>query len=172
MLFWTAPQEVLELADSIRTHHHLPRLEEASIAVSFSDRKPFIGGRFNWGKTSKFSPSAKIWQHKKYDFHISLPADTWHSLLDGNQREAWLDLHLTRCTVEYVPATVLENGKKIPRKDEFGRIEYTNEIKRDDEGFPKWKILPLDLFVFQENVSRFGCWCRDLTEFQQILVSK
>lgn len=167
MLVWPASSDVVGLMNSVRERYHLPRLEEANIALSFNDSKPFVGGRFNWGKTSKFSPHAKVWHPKdsRYDFQISLPSDAWHSVLDGKQREAWLDLHLSRCQVEYVPETAVENGKKVSIKDEWGRVQYTDEIRRDDEGNPRWKLDPLDLNVFQENVLRYGCWCPILLDF-------
>lgn len=168
MLVWEVSSEVQAVVEEIKTKNHFKRLQEAQIAVSFNEGKPFVKGRFNWGKTSKFSSFAKIWhpKNKRYDFHISMPSDAWHSVLNASQREAWIDLHLTRCQVEYVPITVEEDGKKKPAKDEWGRVQYTEEIKRDDEGNPKWLVVPLDLNVFQENVFRYGCWCQDLLDFK------
>lgn len=173
MLVWPANNDVLEIVEQVKQKHHLPRLAEARIAVEFCDSKPFTGGRFNWGKTSKFSASAKIWhpRDKKYDFKISICADAWLSILDGNQREALLDLHLERCQVEYEPVTVEINGKKKPQKDEWGRTEYTNVIKTDADGVPKWKVVPLDLNVLQENVIRYGCWCESLLDFKTAIDS-
>lgn len=169
MIVWPANNEVQSIVEKVKTTHHFKRLQEASIAISFNDSKAFVNGRFNWGKTSKFSPVAKIWHAKKYDFQISLPSDLWHSILNADQREAWIDLHMTRCQVEYVPITVEENGKKKPVKDEWGRTQYTDEIKRDEDGEPKWKLWPLDLEVFQDNVLRYGCWCQDLLDFQNVI---
>jgi hypothetical protein len=160
MLVWKAPNDVQEIVSSIKSKFHHPRLEEAKIAISFNDAKPFINERLNLGKTSKFSTLAKLWHPdgKQYDFHISLPSDVWHSVLTGVQREAWMDLHLCRCQVDYIPETVEVNGKKRPVRDDWGRVKYTTEIKRDEDGSPKWVLDPLDLMIFQENVTRFGCW--------------
>lgn len=171
MLVWCAPAEVFDLVNTVKKKWHLPRLEEAEIAISFNDSKPFKNGRFNWGKTAKFSSLAKLWHSKKYDFHISLCADAWLTVLKASQREALIDLHLTRCVVEYMPETIEENGKKHPVKDEWGRVQFTNEIKKDDDGIPKWKIDPLDLNVFQENVIRYGVWCQDLLDFKSAIVN-
>lgn len=171
MLVWQVNSEIQNILESIKSTYHHPRLEEASIAMSFNDGKSFVGGRFNWGKLSKFSSLAKLWhpENKRYDFHISFPADSWHGLLNSEQRKAWIDLHLCRCQVEYVPVTVEVNGKKKTQKDEWGRVQFTSEIKRDEEGSPKWKVIPMDLGVFQENVMRFGCWCQDLFELKSAI---
>ena len=169
MIVWPASNEVLDIVLKVKEKYHHPRLQEANVALSFNDSKPFLNGRFNWGKTSKFAAAAKIWQAKKYDFQISLPADSWHSILNADQREAWIDLHLTRCQVDWVPVTVEENGKKKPVKDEWGRVQLTDEMKRDADGEPKWKLWPLDLEVFQGNVLRYGCWCEDLLDFQAVI---
>jgi hypothetical protein len=169
MLVWECNQETKNLLLKVKDKHK--RLAEANVALSFNDGKAFTGGRFNWGKVVKFSPLAKLWHPSDatYDFHISLPADSWHSLLSGDQREAWLDLHLTRCQVEYVPVMIEVNGKKFPEKDEWGRTKYTDEIKRDEEGNPKWRVSPLDLMVFVDNVSRYGLWSQDLVDFKETI---
>lgn len=171
MLSWFANQEVQELLEVVKNKHHVPRLADARIAVCFEDSKPFVGDRFNWGRVRKFSQSAKLFHpdNKKYDFAITLCADAWVSVLDAKQREALLDLRLECCQVEYVPVTTEENGKKHVVKDEWGRVQYTNEFKMDDDG-PKWKVIPLDLNVYQANVSRYGCWCSDLLDFKNSLL--
>jgi hypothetical protein len=97
--------------------------------------------------------------------------DLWHSVLKGNQREAYLDLQLSRCGVEYLPEEIEENGKKKPIKDEWGRVQYTQEVKVDDEGNPKWKVVPLDLEVFADNVRRYGLWCDDLLELKDAIIA-
>lgn len=168
MLVWRAGNEVTDLVQAVKEKFHLPRLENARIAVSLNDGKPFKDGRFNWGTVQKFSPADRVWHVEQYDFHISLPADAWHSILVGKQREAWLDLRLACCQVEYVPVMVTENGKTRPVKDEWGRTEYTDEIKCDDDGNPKWKVIKLDLHVFQDNIMRYGCWCQDLLDFRSV----
>lgn len=167
---WTAGLEVINLFNTVKTKHHLPRLELANVALCFMDCKPFIRGRFNWGKVMKFSPIMKLWhpQHGKYDFMIMLVADAWHSILNSYQKEAWADLCLTRCGVEYIPVTAVdEHGKNKVVKDEWGRVEYTNEIKFDDDGVPKWRVNPLDLLVYTENVLRYGPWTEPILEFKQ-----
>lgn len=173
---WAADSSVVNLFNDIKNKSHLPRLEEAEIAVCFQDSKPFSKGRFNWGKVRRFQPVDKLWHSydKKYDFLIILSSDAWNVILTSSQREALADLHLTRCSVDYEPVTeeVTVKGvvKKKILKDDWGRIEFTNEIKRDKEtGDPKWKIHPLDLPVFADNVSRYGLWCSDLADFGDVL---
>ena len=97
--------------------------------------------------------------------------DLWHSVLKGDEREAYIDLQLSRCSAEYMPEEIEENGKKRKNKDEFGRIQYTNVIKTDDDGNPKWKVLPLDLEVFSQNVRRYGLWCDMIQELKEAINS-
>jgi len=168
---WKAPSEVLDLLNIVVGKHHSKRLAGASVACCFDDSKPFLRNKLNLGKVTKFSPLARLWQGQQHDFCLSIPMDLWHSILKGSQREAYLDLQLTRCTVEYMPEEVEENGKKKKIKDEWGRVQYTQEVKTDDEGNPKWKVVPLDLEVFADNVRRYGLWCDDLLELKDAIIA-
>lgn len=167
-----ASPSLRQLLESIQEKNH-PHLEQALIAFEFVDSKPFIKDRINLGKVTKFSPAAKMWfpDNAKYDFCISACTDVWFGLLNEKQREAWIDLQLGRCQVEYEPNTVVVNGKKQTVRDEFGRVEYTQDIKTDDEGLPVWKVLPLDIGVIAENVKRYGLWYSDLLELKQAIES-
>ena len=172
MIVWRADKNVLELVEDVKKKHHLPRLAEARVALCFNDSKPFVKGRFNWGKVQKFSNVAKLWhaQDECYDFLINLCGEAWIGVLDNAQREAWVDLCLTRCDVEYEPVMVEENGKKKPVKDEWGRVQYTEVMKRDENDIPRWKTLPLDINVYQDNVVRYGCWCPDLNDLKSAVL--
>lgn len=174
MEMWPASGEVLELVEKVKQQYHLPRLVEARITVSFEDSKPFINGRFNWGKVSKFPKVAKIRQpaDKRIDFSVILSADAWVSVLNASQREAWLDLCLERCQVKYKPVTVEENGKKHTVRDEWGRVQYTDTVITDNDGIPVWQIAPLDIHVLQANVIRYGCWCVDLLAFRDSVIGR
>ena len=90
--------------------------------------------------------------------------------MKGVQQEAWLDLVLTRCQVEYEPNTIVENGKKVVIKDEYGRVEYTDVIKTDDEGAPIWKVSPMNLAVISANVKRYGAWFEDLVSLKKAIL--
>lgn len=169
---WKAAPELFALANEIKEKYYLPRLEQASIAVALVDGKPFIKNRFNWGNVVKFSDFNRIWQQQEYDFCISIIGDVWYDVLDQNQREALIDLHLTRCSVEYEPEVVIEGKKKKVIKDDLGRVQYTNNMKCDEEGRPKWMVLPMDLTVFASNVRRYGLWCEDLNDFESAVRSK
>lgn len=168
---WKAPAEVFELLNQVKDKNHNERLGNALIAISFNDSKPFLHNKLNLGKVTKFSPLARLWQGQQYDFCLSIPMDLWHSVLNPEQREAYLDLQLSRCSVEYLPEEIEENGKKKKIKDEWGRIQFTKEIKTDDEGNPKWKVVPLDLEVFSANVRRYGSWCEDLLELKNAIIA-
>jgi len=164
-ILWQAPSTVCALVGDTQKKYHT-HLDQAKIAVGFVDTKPFIHDQFNWGKVVKFTKAAKLWHgDKKYDFCIFLCADAWHNLLNAKQQQALGDLHLSRCKIKYEP--VREKGRII--RDEWGRIEYTNDVKYDDDGVPFWKLLPLDIGVFAENVKRFGLWCDDLVNFQHAI---
>jgi hypothetical protein len=165
---WKAPAVVTELLERVKKQH--PRLSEASIVVTLTDSKPFVKNRFNWGSVKKFTSSNKLWFAQKHDLCINLCADVWDAILDDNQKEALLDLHLTRCEPECEPEVVVENNKKIVIKDEFGRIKYTDVVKLDEEGNPKWVVAPLDLVVFTKNVQRYGLWCSELEDFKEAVL--
>jgi hypothetical protein len=62
-------------------------------------------------------------------------------------------------------------ARKKVIKDEFGRVQYTTNIKTDDEGNPKWKILPLDLEIFSGNVRRYGLWYDELLELKDAIIA-
>ncbi len=182
---WPAAQEVINLMEHVKAKNH-PLLIDATVAVAFIDSKPFTKNRFNFGKASKFSSLNQLWQPKdqKYTYQILLPADGWYQVLAGIQLEAWLDLHLTRFHPEMIPdmegavdqndAPVDEDAPKggkfkkkpKPKKDKFGRVIYTNDVKLDEErGEPIWQVDGLDLHVFAKNAARYGLWCEDLQNF-------
>jgi hypothetical protein len=163
------PQIVAQMKEIKEKNH--PHLEQALIAVEFTETKPYVKDRLNLGKVSKFSKSIKIYLPKdaNYDFRLSLPSEVWYGLLKEPQKVAWLDLLLTQCQVEYEPNTVVVNGKKQVVKDEFGRVEYTDVMKCDDEGIPMWKVVPCDLSVYTKNIKRYGLWFEDVIELANVI---
>lgn len=167
-LVWKAASDIEQFVYDVAEKHHLPRLDNARFAVAFNDAKPFVKNKFNWGKVSKFSNFNQIWQSAKFDFSIVLSSEVW-TILSPEQKEALVDLHLGCCMVEYVPQTVNEGKKEIVVKDDLGRVQYTDELKLDDEGNPKWYVSPLDINVFAQNISRYGLWCRDYCEVQDLI---
>ena len=169
-LTWKCPDNVMELLDSVKNKNH-PHLEQANFVVAFNDAKPFVKNRLNWGNISRFSEFNKIWQSEKYDFCVVICSDLWHSILDNSQREPLLDLHLCRCNVEYIPETVIEGKKKQVVKDEWGRVKYTDEIKLDANGNPKWQVSPIDFAVLCKNVYRYGLWCSELGAVKDVITS-
>jgi len=165
---WKAPSNIAELLVEVKEQYH-SELADASIVVTLTDSKPFVKNRFNWGTVKKFSQFNKLWFAQKHDLCIDVCSDVWHSILNDNQRSALLDLHLTRCSPEYEPEAVVENGKKKVIKDDYGCIKYTDSIKLDDEGNPKWIVAPIDLVVFTKNVRRFGLWCPELDDLRDAI---
>ena len=167
-LVWKAPDDISYLVTTLAEKNH-PHLSKATIGVAFDDSKPFVKNKFNWGKVSRFSSFNRLWQFEKIDFSIILCSEVWANILNVEQREAILDLHLCCCMVEYLPETVQEGKKKIVVKDDWGRIQYTTEMKVDDDENPKWYVSPLDIGVFAQNVSRYGLWCADFCEIQDLI---
>lgn len=153
-----APQQVWDLLGKILPNHE--RLKEASVGVCVTDAKPFKAGKVNLGKAMKFSDFAKTWQSPKYDFCLVLCADLYYQILNDSEREALLDLLLTCCDVEYEPLTQTVNGKEVKVVDDWGRTQYSDQIKIDDEGNPKWKLNSLDLVVFVKNATRYNLWLK------------
>jgi hypothetical protein len=159
-----APAPVVDLFREVTEKHHFPRLETAQIGICFTDAKAFRGDQINLGKVSKFTSQNRIWQDVKRDFCITLCSDVWYQILNDEQREALADLLLTCCDVEYEPVTEVVGNRKKPVKDEWGRVQKTDEIKYDDEGNPKWRVKPLDLIVFAENARKYDLWLKEVIE--------
>jgi len=168
-VIWKAPANILDQLNEVKAKFHSPRLDGATFAVALMDSKPFVKNRFNWGTVKRVSDFQKIWLSQEFQFCVVLCSDVWHTILTPAQKEALLDLHLSRCSPEYLPETVMEGKKKITVKDEWGRIKYTDEIKYDENGNPKWIISPLDLEVFTENVRRYGLWCSELCDLGTVV---
>ena len=162
-MIWRAPSEVQDLILKVKAEHHSPRLDQGTLAVCFDDSKPYVKNRINLGKLAKFTSIAKLYQRDRFDFVLTVPSDLWSEVLtDERRREAYFDLQLSRCDMEYIPEVIEENGKKVKVADESGHVKMTNEPKYDAEGNPKWKILPLDLTTFFGNVRRYGIWLDEL----------
>lgn len=160
---WKAPKEVTDLMEEVKSKNHDERLATADVLVWFDESKPFVNNSLNLGKAIKLGPVHRVLDEDRHNFLITLPSDVWHNILVGKQREAWLDLHLTRFTPDYKPQTVIVNGRKRPVKDQWGRIEYTTEVRTDKNDNVIWKVLPLDLEVYTDNIGRYGLWLEGLT---------
>lgn len=170
---WKVQQDVLDLIHKIQNKNHSPRLEAASITACFQEGKAFVKNKINLGKVLRFSPFNKLWQLDKHDFCLMIPFSLWNEVFQAQQREAYIDLQLSRCEVEYEPQEIEENGKKKKVKDEWGRIQYTDQIKADDEGNIKWKVLQLSgatgLEVFSSNVRRYGTWLDSIEDLKEAI---
>jgi len=109
---WKVPTDVNNVVQQVKALHH-PHLEDAVIAVAFDDSKPFKNERLNWGKTQRFSDLNKLFQAPQaLDFCIILSSDVWHDVLDADQKEALVDLHLTRCQLNMCLKQLLRMARK------------------------------------------------------------
>lgn len=166
MEMWIAPSAISDLLYEVREAHPLLRDHNVQIAVILADSKPFVNDRINLGSLKRFPKLSRLFS-KQYDFCLILCAEVWQSILNDAQKRALLDLHLTRIEPEYEPEVVIENKRKKVVKDDWGRVKYTNVVKTNDDGKPKWKLNPLDLLVFTQNVTRHGLWSEDLASFSE-----
>lgn len=168
MSLWQAPEEIRKLVEEIRDDNHHP-IGSASFWVLVSDGKGLRDNRIQITQSRKCTSSEKL--ATGHDFKIIVVAETWANLTDAQRRTA-LDEALCRCGVQYVPEMVEVNGKKIPLKDEQGRIIYTNEIAYDREGNPRWKINRPDAEVFFSMILRHKRYNEEIDNTLRILEGK
>lgn len=169
---WVAPETVNKMLDSVFDKHHADRLGNLSIRLMFDESKPFTKNKMNLGKLLKVRDIDKPHMTRKIDYYVVTSSDLWHSVLNDHQREAFIDLHLSRLHPEYLPVTVIENKKKKVVKDEWGRIEYTTDLKLDAEGDPIWRVAPVDIYVCAINAEKFGLWLDGMEDFVNWCVNK
>lgn len=168
-VMWEVSEDVVNLLAKVKNKFH-NNLSQATFALAFDESNAFVKNKFNWGKTLKFSEFNKLWQKPtKFDFAIVLSSSVWSEYLDDTQKEAIIDLHLCRCDAEYEPEVVLEGKKKIKVKDEHGRIKYTNTIKLDSNGNPKWKLDAIDMDVLSKNVKHYGLWSNEFLDIKNVI---
>ena len=162
---WIAPDTVNQMLMSVFDKHHADRLANLKVSVSFDDSKPFVKNKMNLGKLVKVRDLDKLHMRHPLDFYIVACSDLWHSVLNDHQREAYIDLHLSRLVPEYQPVTVVVNKKKKVVKDQWGRVEYTTDLKLDANGDPIWRVNPIDLYVCAANARKYGLWLEAMEEF-------
>lgn len=174
--FWSASADLNSKLSQLIEKYHQSRLStpvgDCKITIALTDSNAFVDDKLNWGVIKKFNKFNKVWMNKDFDFCIVLSSELLN-ILKETQKEAILDLHLSRIRPQYQPKKIVESGKKVIVKDEWGRTEYTDQIKLDKDGNPKWILDPvLDLQVFANNIKRFGFWCEDLVDFQEAIKNK
>lgn len=152
MAVFLADPNTIKLMEEVRNAYH-PHLLEARIVVMFFDKRRVNGEHIVLGVAKKISEEDKILCH--FDFKIILSAMDWGELEDI-ERRALLDHELSHCGVEYEPIMEKVGGKDVPVKDQYGRIIPSDKIKRDDEGNPKWKLIPHDFENFYSIAERYG----------------
>lgn len=162
---WSAPDTVKQMLESVYDKHHAERLANLKVAVMFDDSKPFLKNKMNLGKVVKVRDLDKPHMRSPLDFYIVACSDLWHSVLNDEQREAYIDLHLTRLVPEYIPVTVVVNKKKKTVKDQWGRVEYTTDLKLDANGETIWRVNPIDLYTSAANARKYGLWLDFAEEF-------
>ncbi len=154
-----------------KNHTHLL---DAKIIIYANDKNKLKGNNIIIADASKSSHKMKA--STCSDFNITLYMTAW-SELNQSQQEACMDHELSHCGVCYLPITEQigtpnKKGKVKTKivKDEFGRVQYSNEIKRDPQtGQPKWKLIPHDLEEFRDIVERHGIWDDSLKSFKEIM---
>lgn len=152
MGFWLAPMDVQDLADKVKKEFH-PHLELARIAVMFTDKRRVTGDKVILATAKKVSDEDKVLS--RFDFKLVISAEDWGDL-GPRDRKALLDHELSHMDVERVPRTENVGGRRKVVKDSYGRKIYTEEIKFNDDGNPKWKLKPHDFENFAHIVERYG----------------
>ncbi len=148
------------------------RLEEAKIVLYANDKNKNRANKIIIAEASK--ASSKMKASTNADFTIMVYMTPW-SDLNMTQKRACLDHELCHCGVHFEPVKEAAGGTRSGRprlkvvRDDYGRVQYTNEIKRNENGEPKWRLLPHDLEEFRDIVARHGIWDKDIQSFKEVL---
>ena len=170
-MIWPADNAIISLLEYVKTQAHLPRLADVRIDVSMTDGPAFTKDRINLGRVAKVPECYRMRQKIPADFCITISGGTWGEVFKTElQRQALLDLHLTRIQPVYTNEVVIENKKKVVVKDEWGRTKHTDIVKLDKNGEPMWTIDPLDLRTITRNIRRYGLWFEDLLECSSVII--
>ena len=173
MAMWELEQDnpIYTIMNRLVSSYH-SHLAEAKIVIYASDKNRTKANRIVIADASK--APAKLKASTNADFTITLYMTPWGDL-NVEQRDACLDHELSHCGVHYEPCQeqVGQSRQGRPRmqvvRDEYGRIQYTNEIKRDENDEPKWRLLPHDLEEFGDVVERHGRWDEAIQSFSEAL---
>jgi len=152
MGFWLAGTEIKMMIEKMKQENH-PHLAEARIAALLTDKRKISGNKIVLGTAKKVSAEDKVLSD--FDFKIILSGEDWAQLTE-KEKFALIDHELSHLDVARVPQTETVGGRKKPVKDEFGRTIYTDEIKYDDDGKPKWKLRSHDFENFFHIAERYG----------------
>lgn len=176
MSIWELPKECFEyniLSEMIEKYHH--HLKEAKIILYGCDKNKVDGNMVRFADASKASNKMKA--SVDADFTITLYMMPWGDL-SIEQKKACMDHELNHCGVHYEPykEQVGSSKRGKPRfkvvKDDYGRKQFTDEIKRDENGIPKWRLVPHDLEEFRDIIARWGCWDDSIQAFKDVLNKK
>ena len=171
MAVWPADSSVTGLLEQVRNQAHLPRLADVKVDVTLTDGPPFVKDRINLGKVTKVPECYRMRQKEPADFEITISGGVWGEMFVADkQRRALLDLHLTRIQPVFTPEIVVENKKRVIVKDEFGRVQYSQDVKLDKNGEPIWRIDPIDIKTIMQNIRRYGFWFDDLQECRSVVL--
>ena len=127
---WKAGPEVYATVESLIANH-FPLLAgmDDEILIVFKEKAAVNGDIAITGKTAKASNLLGLVSEKAYKFVITLAADEWQKMGDG-QREALLFHHLCGCGVEENP----------------------------DDGSVKCSVRIPDVAFYREEVEKYGFW--------------
>lgn len=153
-------------------HNYHSHLEEAKFIVYCSDKNNNKANKVVIAEASK--APARLKASTNADFTITLYMMPWGDL-NMDQKRACLDHELYHCSVHYEPVKEQIGQSRQGRarmqivRDEYGRIQYTDEIKRNESGEPKWRLISHDLEEFDEIVERYGRWDESIQSFSEAL---
>lgn len=149
--------QIYKQMDAIKREHH-KHLEGARI-IMFMDYSEPSGSALTFGTASLASSQVKALSGA--NFVITINALAWDNL-DEEGRTALLDHELSHCHVCLKP---MKDGRETIR-DAFGRVQYTNQVKRDADGNIQYRIIPHDVTEFISIVKRRGLWMENLQKMR------
>lgn len=166
--------EVYVLMEELIKKHH-QHLAEAKIVLYACEKVKSKGQNIVLAEAAKASTKMKASMNA--DFTITIYTVPW-SDLTPEQKRACLDHELCHCEAAREPEVEVvgrgRNGKDKTKiiKDKYGRTQFTDKIKRGEDGEAKWVLKPHNLEEFRDIVSRHGIWDEAIRNFKEVLDKK
>ena len=154
MSIWELQSDSVEytmMRELISQYHQ--HLGEAKILLYATDKNKVKDQNVVFAEVAKAPPRLKV--STGADFTITLRMMPWGDL-SIDQKKACLDHQLSHCGVQYEPLKERVGNKMKVIKDEYGRKQLSNDIQRDENGVPKWKISTHDVEEFKDIIARHG----------------
>jgi len=117
-----APDEIVAMAETVRTQYHAERLKDARIAYVIKPGSDREGARVELGKAKACSKIEKLLS--SFDFVVTLNWFAWQEL-DDRKRRALLDHELTHCEPK-IDGEGFRKGWQLRRHDVEDFVEIVH----------------------------------------------